>query len=419
MLSGWSVGKLSTGSGRGRSGKIRNILVVTEYFLAGGLETQICSQVDYLKTCGIQVHLATSSPSSELAANTFSTVLCGLSMRDTAEAFLETVASVEKHVQALDIDVIHAHPFFSFALAMVVAHRTQRPLAATLHGPTSVSAGSETIFGLLLQRALLPNVNMLCCVSPEVALLAQSTSRCVPVLLPNAIRVSRIAPELQDRTLPWVWAGRIDHEKIVGLRALIASVVQFKSNVLHIYGDGPEVPALQHHLKEVDPRCEWTLYKGWDFNLIDRIGEYSLVAGMGRVLLEGAAASRPCLLVGYDGIKGVMSRKKMVKASYWNFSGRGLRSIDRAELEEQLQDLQRNREKYLLRDWVRENHSADIVWKEYLGALPKLNLFSSDLVEKFHECLRYAGESSSEMWSDNNLYTVLNGVERNSLEGCR
>src|SRR5690606_30826540 len=348
MLSGWSVGKLPTGSGRSRSGKIRNILVITEYFLAGGLETQICSQVAYLKTCGIQVHLATSSPSSERATNTFSTALCGLSMRNTAEAFLETVASVEERVHALDIDVIHAHPFFSFAVAMVVAHRTQKPLAATLHGPTSVSAGPETIFGLLLQRALLQNVNMLCCVSPEVALLAQSAGRCVPVLLPNAVRVSRNTPELPDRTLPWAWAGRIDHEKIVGLRALIASVVQLKSNVLHIYGDGPEVPALQHHLQEVDPRSEWTVYKGWDFNLIDRLGEYSLVAGMGRVLLEGAAASRPCLLVGYDGIKGVMSRKKMEKASYWNFSGRGLQSIDQAEFEEQMKDLQGNTEQYLL-----------------------------------------------------------------------
>src|SRR5690606_19099805 len=160
-----------------------------------------------------------------------------------------------------------------------------------------------------------------------------------------------------------------------------------------------EVPALQHHLQEVDPRSEWTVYKGWDFNLIDRLGEYSLVAGMGRVLLEGAAASRPCLLVGYDGIKGVMSRKKMEKASYWNFSGRGLQSIDQAEFEEQMKDLQGNTEQYFLRDWVRENHSEDMVWKDYLGMLPKMNIFSSNLVEKFHECLRYAGESSSEMWN--------------------
>src|SRR5690606_29451491 len=147
MLRGWSGGTLRLG--QARRDEVKNILVLTEYFAAGGLETQLRSQARSLGEHGIQMHLAASSPRSDLAENAFASALYDLPMQTSADIFLETIAKVEECVDEYDIDLIHAHPFFSFMVGMVVAQRRKLPLVSTLHGPSSISLGGETIYDLL------------------------------------------------------------------------------------------------------------------------------------------------------------------------------------------------------------------------------------------------------------------------------
>lgn len=390
--------------------EVKNILVLTEYFSAGGLETQLRSQAQYLARHGIRMHLATSSPQSEFAEKTFASTLFELPMQTSTDKFLETVSKVEELIDECDIDLIHAHPFFSLMLGMVVAHRRKLPLVSTLHGPASVSLGGNTIYDMLFQKALLPETSLLITVSPEVQFLARASAPCMPVILPNAVQVDAEPSSMPDAGLSWVWAGRLDYAKIVGLRALISEVLRLKRNTLHIYGEGTEVEALCKQLAEEDPRSEWLAYKGWDDNLSENLSAYSLVAGMGRVLLEGAAASHPCLLVGYDGIKGIMSEADMEQAAAWNFSGRGLRSITSSEFEEQLQSLQQSPQQFLHYDWVKENCSADVIWEEYRRKISNLEPFSSEIIEDFTGCLKYAGSSEIRVWDDNRVYVILSNL---------
>jgi len=410
MLRGWSGGTLRLG--QARRDEVKNILVLTEYFAAGGLETQLRSQARSLGEHGIQMHLAASSPRSDLAENAFASALYDLPMQTSADIFLETIAKVEECVDEYDIDLIHAHPFFSFMVGMVVAQRRKLPLVSTLHGPSSISLGGETIYDLLFQKALLPGSSLLIAVSPEVQFLARAAAPCLPVVLPNAVQVDEIAPPAPDPGLPWAWAGRLDHEKIVGLRALIAEVLRLKRNTLHIYGEGSEVEALSKQLAEEDPQSEWIVYKGWDDNFSDNLSSYSLVAGMGRVLLESAAASRPCLLVGYDGVKGVMSEADMEQAADWNFSGRGLRSITPREFEDQLHALQQSPQQFMHHGWVKRHRSAEVVWEEYRRKVSGLNPFASDVVEDFIGCLKYSGSSGMPVWGDHRVYVILNNLNK-------
>jgi len=410
MLRGWPGGTLRLG--QARRDEVKNILVLTEYFTAGGLETQLRSQARSLGEHGIRMHLATSSPRSDLAENAFASALYDLPMQTSAGIFLETISKVEALVDEFDIDLIHAHPFFSFMVGMVVAQRRKLPLVSTLHGPSSISLGGETIYDILFQKALLPRTSLLIAVSPEVEFLARAAAPCMPVVLPNAVQVNVSAPPAPDPGLPWVWAGRLDHEKIVGLRALIAEVLRLKRNTLHIYGEGPEVEALRKQLAEEDPQSEWVAYKGWDDNFSDNLSSYSLVAGMGRVLLEGAAASRPCLLVGYDGIKGIMSEADMEQAAAWNFSGRGLRSITPPEFEHQLHALQQSPQQFLHYEWVKRYRSAEVVWEEYRRKLYGLKPFAAEVVEDFIGCLKYSGSSGIPVWGDNRVYVILGNLNK-------
>lgn len=391
---------------------IRNILVVSEFYSAGGLETQICSQARYLDTQGVKLHLVTSSPSSASARSIFSSTVFDLPMHTDAETLLKSSQKLLDLIDELKIDLIHAHPFFSLALALIVAHRKNIPLVATLHGPSSLVAAEETTLSILLRKALLQEANMLIAVSPEVKLLAHVAAPCAPVVIPNAVEFHTVINAVPKHA-PWLWAGRLDQEKTIGLRALIAEVLRQKQTVLHIYGSGPEEFALRQELEEQDPESNWVVLKGWDDHLADRMWAYSLIAGMGRVLLEGAAAGRPCLLVGYDGIKGIMTPADMAKAAYWNFSGRGLRTISSAAFDEQLRALHEAPQQYSLYEWVARHHSAERVWQDYLDKISALNGFSSTAVEAFISCLKHSGSSDAILWADHQIYTMFCNICEN------
>ena len=403
----WQLGR--TGIGR-RRGQPKNILVLTEHFTGGGLETQLCTQAEYLTQQGLRLHLVTGSPFSQKAADVYASAFHDLPMQTTGQDFLETISRVEEYALHHGIDVIHAHPFLSFAVGMVVAHRLRLPLVATLHGPSSVSLAKDTIYDVLFRHALLPGASMLFAVSEEVRFLAQAVAPCSPVLLPNAVPVSAKPPQPPSADLPWVWGGRIDHDKIVGLKSLIAETLRLRRNVLHIFGDGPERTALQTHLEEVCPQADWVVYKGWDDHLSDHLSSYSLVAGMGRVLLEAGAASRPCLLVGYDGIKGLLTESDMGKAAAWNFSGRGLRTISPDEFKAQLQALEQSPQQFLNHGWIKKYRSANSVWNYYLNRIGDLEPFSSPVVEDFIGCLKYSGSIGTPLWGDWRVFVLLNNM---------
>jgi hypothetical protein len=55
------------------------------------------------------------------------------------------------------------------------------------------------------------------------------------------------------------------------------------------------------------------------------IADADIVVGMGRVVLEGLAARRPTVLIGYEKAVGVVSGENFDKYGFSNFSGRGLR----------------------------------------------------------------------------------------------
>lgn len=59
-----------------------------------------------------------------------------------------------------------------------------------------------------------------------------------------------------------------------------------------------------------------------EFSVADRVARATAVLGMGRALLEGAAAGRPCVLIGYEDAHGLLTRERFDVFARTNFSGR-------------------------------------------------------------------------------------------------
>lgn len=389
---------------------MKNILVVSEFFTAGGLETQVLGQAEVLGTMGCRVHLATSSGPSAIAQEVFASCAFDVPMSHgrTARELLTAIDELRTICEIEKIDIIHAHPFLSMIVAGCVAHELCVPLVLTLHGPVSLGyVGADTTAGLMLASSIIPNASHVFAVSRETRLLCGMFTRRDIAILPNAVNVAPKDPPRGSLDLPWMWAGRLDSDKAVGLKSLIEFVAFNEGIKLEIFGQGPARAEIEAHIAEVDVSQRMFAFREWHDNLPSIMPEYGVVAGMGRVLLEGALANRVCLLVGYDGIKGFLTEAGAVRSSFWNLSGRGLRNIEEFELTAQIASIKADSQKFLLKDWVRRERNAELIWTQYLEIISSSYDFKDRRAIVFQELLEYAGDDSQDFWSSPAYFDYL------------
>lgn len=391
-----------------------NILTVSDFFSGGGLETQITGQVRTLRNKNIRFYLATNSGQSELANSLFDDCLFHVPMINaTPKQILSSIKNINEFIKKYEIEVIHAHPFSSLVIGMACAHLNNIKIVGTLHGPASFFSAEETMIGFLVKNTFLNNQDTVITVSPETSLLAKATGKCKPIILPNATHVPKIKPLLNDINKPWAWFGRLDNEKIIGLINLIQFIVKNKIAKLHIYGDGPALDQLKDTIEELDPDREIITLEGWTSNTKSEMQKYSVIAGMGRVIIEAAASNKLCLLVGYDGIKKFLTPTIAKQASIWNFSGRGYQNTTELQLCDQWDSINRIPSQYSLYEWIKDNHNEIHVWEQYLELLNNKNKYNSNLMGEFINVLEYLGDSEVCIWEDNDSLQILKSIAQN------
>src|SRR5262249_33174373 len=220
---------------------ISRILIISENFTGGGVETQIANQVSTLKASGIDTFIATG-PTQDAELRQLPVTLSVPDLPLGSGATIdETVGVADKLCQIVEqhgIDLIHCHPFYSALVGILVAQRTHRPLVYTLHGPASLDLSRGSLYRHLLIEILLPSCGAVFCVSRETAIIARSLADGHVVPLPNPVQMGH-APTLKVDSRNWAWAGRLDEQKAVGLMDLIAKAKCLIPIDLHIYGDGP------------------------------------------------------------------------------------------------------------------------------------------------------------------------------------
>ena len=235
---------------------------------------------------------------------------------------------------------------------------------------------------------ILPYVNHVFCVSEEMMALAKIYVKEENVtILRNTVSLSLFKPARRKNDGPWALISRLDVDKIEGIIQFILMAEKVGINYIHLFGDGYEKASLERFVSEKIKKLSIE-FKGVSNNLNEALIEgYFGIAGMGRVVLEGAALNIPTILVGYDGVKGLLDEPLVENAKWWNYSGRGLPNVDDELLIKALVELPGNVDKYLLRNWSEVNSNSDNVWSKYLKTIMELevskNGFPTELLELF------------------------------------
>lgn len=383
----------------------RCILILTEYFDRGGLETSILSEAASLRALGAKVCLATGSGPDRIPADAFDAIQTNLAMGPTVSfaTLRRCLDDVVAFARAQNVTAIHAHPFHSLNVGFLAATEMALPFAITLHGPASIAEMSAPVSRRIFRSGVLRAARRTFCVSPETMLRCRAAGGS-PTLLRNT---ATVAPRACHIPLgkPWMWAGRLDDPKSAGLLDLCQKL-RGTGHELHVYGDGPSRAKLEETIAG-DPSLSFVVSCGWRSDLETVYADHSVVAGMGRVVIEAAAQGIPCLLVGYDGVKDFLHSGNVAAASFANFSGRGLETVTDADFAPLLARVAQRPQDFDILDWIRAEHDAMVVWKRFLELVEPSAEPPTAFARNCLDVLRFCADPAAEAWSDTGTDALL------------
>ena len=237
---------------------MKSILIVTEIFDIGGLETHIRCEINSLTKLGWIVHLVCGKKfKNDLVPQSVASLTTGLCIgaEATARDLVETVETLRSLIRSHGINVVHAHPFTSLVPSLIAAELERVQFTVSLHGPISIGSGYlGPLYDFLFYSAVIPSANPLIVVSEETEKLAEPYLANQNILIqPNAIDVDEFCqlekPELLDER--WIVVSRLDDFKIVGIFEFVKFAKAAGLTGVRIVGDGNAELKLRENIEQI------------------------------------------------------------------------------------------------------------------------------------------------------------------------
>ncbi|WP_432723594.1 glycosyltransferase family 4 protein [Jeongeupia wiesaeckerbachi] len=377
---------------------MKAILIVTEAYLIGGLETHIRGEVSALTQLGCQVHMAVGTAFNDmLRPIELVSLTTGVAMSPEASE-LDLVQSVElirRIIRRNSIDCVHAHPFISLIPAFIAAALENVKFVVTLHGPSSLSGVYGPIYDFFVKSLIFPGSSLVISVSKEILQLTRPfLGSSNFALLPNGVEFSELGADVEYpfADTRWLLVSRLDDSKIIGIMDFILKAKASGIPGVAVVGDGSAKEGLVQWSKENDVEG-FVEFLGFSDTVPNIMRKYAGVAGMGRVVLEGIAAEKCVAMVGYDGVKGIVDERLFDEAQYANFSGRHLEVINAEEFSKQI-SAAANLNRKAFRRKILSEHSEFNVWKSFLRKLRWRKPSRNNIAIDFYLSLRSSVEDA-------------------------
>lgn len=394
-----------------------NILQVHDRFELGGAETHIVSLSEALSAQGHNVYLATAPGPGEALLSGTSVTHLRLPL-DRVESQMDALLSLINIIREWSIDIVHAHPFNSQIVASFACMAMGIPLVTTWHGPY-IAAG--------LNRTFADYTSHFVAVSPEVkGTLAECgvPSHKVSVI-PNSVRFG--APPRRSKLfcrdkISICYVSRLDSDKLPSVEIFLSMLAQSNEPLdVLIVGDGDCYEQVLNMAQSLDNTYEHLSVKllGSINNVMEVIDSVDIVAGMGRVVLEGVAAGKFVLCVGYKNYLGLIRPEMLKDIAAVNFTDR-IRGLEQSSLKDDLKRLKNNfRSEFenLCATWrvAQEEFSIDAAASKHLDVYT--DILASYIPPDFSYNLYTTSGLSEELANHLDFYTSPS--QRYPLHGAR
>ena len=307
----------------------KNILIVSDVFRDGGLETQICTYRDTLAKdrtffYALGVYEGTIPLPEDKVFHGFS-----FTLNETLGEFVENVRRLCEIIREKKIDLIHCHPFYCFYSALFVAQLTKTPIVYSFHGIGSFNFQKSVIESILFSYAFESGaVSKVFLVNRTGDGVFSHLGNTREHYLPNPIDVSRFPKASYTKNGVWALVSRLDAFKVEEIKALLLKKDEFGIDKIDIFGDGAARADLEYFVAKQE--IHGIQFFGYTKNVFASVnGKYSGIIGIGRVVLEALVMGLPAFLIGYGRISGFVDETLYREICDFNFTSLNTEYVNR------------------------------------------------------------------------------------------
>lgn len=349
---------------------MKNILVISEVFKRGGLETQIYTFYKELnKKLNFTFIFGEYNNEWDFGKSKIYTDI-KFNDKSSINDFKKTVNEMIKIIKDNKIDVIHTHPFHLAIPAVFAAEITKTPIVYTYHGflsytyPNSINI--QTIFNYSLNELF---SKIFCVMKPIADSLNEKLRNTEAVFLPNPIEMREQITIPSNNNGKWAMTCRLDSDKLDTITDIICSLKELNINELHIYGSGNSEDKIKDLIKAKRLKNRVFL-DGYTNDVYKTLKDnYTGLIGVGRSVGEGIAMGMPTVLAGLGVNCGLVDKNNYEVIKDNNFTTVFFKSENNKNIGKQIKDINENGYTSDIYDMFKEDCSAPNVSKRYLEEL--------------------------------------------------
>ena len=349
---------------------MKRILIISDNFSRGGLETQIYTFYKELKDKA-SFTFAFGNYNNEWDFGK-SKIYTNLKFNElsTINKFIEIVDEIVKIIKTNKIDVIHVHPFYLTIPAIFASEITRTPICYTFHGYTSFSFANTINFQILFNMFVNELFSKIFFVRKSIADKYEKELKYTKtVFLPNPIDLDLFKKTNVSKDSKWVMSCRLSSDKNDAMIDIIDSIDALGIKELHLYGSGDSVPFINDYITKNKLQKRVFLH-GYRSDIDKVLTEgYTGVIGMGRSAAEAIAMQMPVLLIGYGKNCGLINKNNFKEAFNNNYVPLLLNVEKNEIIKKQIDEISKNGYKSDIYDEFVKRSSSKVLAKQYLKEL--------------------------------------------------
>jgi len=260
----------------------------------------------------------------------------------TDSEFSQTIDKIVELNRTNKIDIIHAHPFHSRKLGLLISKILEVPFFVTIHGRYT-----DKIETYIDKAAMVFTVSEGIKDYVKEHLIKSGMRKYLYKLfvVPNGVNMELFKPESppssitkDPQKLNISLISRLDKDKefIINIfyKALTFTRDKFAEKVSWtIVGDGTLKEEMKQKVEEISSGEHFVNFVGWKENneLLMEYMNSDLIIAPGRSALEGMSCGKPVIALGSKGYVGLIDKDNWLKGVYANFGGIGNKIEDYIE----------------------------------------------------------------------------------------
>lgn len=353
--------------------KYKSVLILCLNNSIGGVSTRMEGEINGFIDQGVDVHILGDEQVEDCSYVTNprvkSVVITELNACNTVDSIIKVLNQAESMIANNDIEFIYSHHPDMYLISAIAAQRMKIPFMITIHG-IGFHLFNNPFQHFILKQFVYPYASLVTCMSPALTTISEFFVPDTNLhLYHNLVNTERFRPECLEEVNNvkngWLIVSRLGAEKIGGIVKLVEYAYRAGVSQVSIAGDGG--PLLIERFKKLLSQAgisDFVNFLGPRKDIHDLMHQYSVVAGVDRVVLEAGSSMKPVCILGYNGgIKGFLKPNNFRKLAYTNFCGRDLPDLTLQEFieEENNIDLIDLKE---IRGLIVENYNEADKWKQ-------------------------------------------------------